>query len=150
MCIQYALDLGGFVSLKKCIILALILTGCKGYKSITIPSETNDTGKNSIAPSRPILNSFSPLSPANNNSPSVLGTAEVGVTIKIFTNASCSGTSVGTGVVNGSGSSSIAASISDNTTSTFYASALRNGLSSACSDPTSVYVEDSVLPQISL
>lgn len=59
-------------------------------------------------------------SPANNNSPSILGTAEANVTINLYSDASCT-SSLATGTVNGSGFFSVSIAVANNTTTSIYA-----------------------------
>ncbi len=99
------------------------------------------------APSVPTGLAVSPVGPANNNSPSVTGTADTGSTVRIYTNSMCTGGSVGTGTASG-GTFSIAVSVADNSTTTFYANSSDTaGNTSACSaTPGVTYTEDSTAP----
>ena len=101
--------------------------------------------EDSSAPTAPTGLSMSPASPANNNSPKVTGTAEAGSTVKVYTTSDCSGTPV-TGSASAFGSPGLTVSVSDNTTTTYRATATdAAGNTSACSAGVS-YVEDSAAP----
>jgi hypothetical protein len=99
-----------------------------------------------IPPAKPTVTSVNPASPANNNSPKVIGTAESGSTVQIFTNSSCSGSPAASGSAAAFASPGIAASVADNTTTTFYATATNGAGASPCSTTSATYVEDSTAP----
>jgi hypothetical protein len=97
------------------------------------------------APGQPIVASSTPSSPANNNSPTINGTAEAGSTVKLYNSSTCAAPLFGSGTASGGGSFSIAVSpILDNTSYDFYATATDGaGNVSACSATHVPYVEDS-------
>lgn len=102
--------------------------------------------EDSNGPSTPILTGTSPLSPANNNSPTVNGTADVNANIELFSDAACT-ISIGTGLADGGGNFSIGISVADNSTTSIYGRASDDaGNDSACSTPALIYVEDSIAP----
>src|SRR5207237_2738061 len=89
---------------------------------------------------------MSPASPANNNSPAVTGTAEAGSTVSLYTNSSCTSAVAGSGTAAAFSSPGLSVSVSDNTTTTFYATATdAAGNVSPCSSGVQ-YVEDSSAP----
>ncbi|MFL5832644.1 MAG: glycosyl hydrolase [Solirubrobacterales bacterium] len=98
------------------------------------------------APSMPTVGSVSPTGPANNNSPTVKGTAPAGSAVHLYTNSSCTGTAVGNALAAAYASSGIAVSVADNTTTTFYANATNSWGASACSSTSVSYTEDSAPP----
>jgi alpha-tubulin suppressor-like RCC1 family protein len=102
------------------------------------------------APNPPTGLGVSPTSPANNNNPTISGSAEGNSTVKLYTNNACTSAVVGTGTATGAGSFSITISngiILDNTTTTFWATATdAAGNASACSSSSVTYVEDSTPP----
>ena len=101
--------------------------------------------EDSTAPAAPTLSSTNPASPANNNSPMLLGTAESGSTVKIYTNSGCTGTPVATGTA-AALASGITLTVGNNTTTSFRATATdAAGNTSTCSSPIS-YTEDSTAP----
>ena len=103
--------------------------------------------EDSNPPATPSIDSSDPSSPANNNEPTLNGTAEVGSTVKVSTDSKCKPpTTVGTGSADGVGHFHIAVNVVDNTSITFYARATDAAdNSSACSDGFA-YVEDSTPP----
>jgi len=100
-----------------------------------------------VAPAAPELTSTTPASPSNSNvNPVINGTAEAGVTVRLYTNASCSGTHVGTPVVAATptGAFAYAVTVSANTSTSFYARATdAAGNVSICSSGIS-YVHNNV------
>src|SRR5439155_8853194 len=79
--------------------------------------------EDSAAPGAPSSLSVSPASPANNNSPSISGTAEAGSTVKLYTNASCTSAVAGSGAAAAFSSPGLSVSVADNSSTTFYATA---------------------------
>jgi hypothetical protein len=131
-------------------------TAPDGSKNVTI---TNPDGQSSTAsnllivgtdstpPAPPTVSTTSPASPANNNSPKILGSAEAGSTVKLYTNASCTSGLAGTGTAAAFASPGITAAVADNSTTTFYATATdTSNNTSACSSTSVTYVEDSAPP----
>jgi hypothetical protein len=103
--------------------------------------------EDSAAPAAPIVSSTSPASPANNNAPKVIGSAEAGSTVKLYTNSTCTSAVAATGTAAVFASPGIAASVADNTTTTFYATATDAADNvSSCSTTFKTYVEDSAAP----
>ncbi|MCX5740942.1 MAG: Ig-like domain-containing protein, partial [Proteobacteria bacterium] len=102
--------------------------------------------EDSLAPSTPSALDTSPTSPVNNTNPSITGTADAGTTVAIYTSATCSGASIGTGTATVGNTFSIPVSVAANTTSTFYARATDAANNqSSCSSSVS-YIEDSTKP----
>ena len=111
--------------------------------STTSVSYTED----STPPAKPTLTATSPASPANNNSPKVIGSAEAGSTIKLYVNNTCTSAVAATGTAAAFASPGLGVSVSDNTTTTYYATATdAAGNVSACSTSSISYVEDSLAP----
>src|SRR5207247_344745 len=79
--------------------------------------------EDSAAPGAPSSLSVSPASPANNNSPSISGTAEAGSTVKLYNNASCTSAVAGSGTAAAFSSPGLSVSVADNSSTTFYATA---------------------------
>ena len=99
--------------------------------------------EDSTPPAAPAL---SALAPDDDNTPRLKGTAAAGSTVRVYTDASCSGSPVATGTAAELASSGIALSVADDTTTAFYAVAVDEvGNVSACSDGVT-YVEDSTPP----
>jgi glucose/arabinose dehydrogenase len=99
------------------------------------------------SPLTPQLTGTSPPSPANANSPAVLGTAQSASTVKLYTDPSCT-SQVGSGSAVELGSSGIQVSVPDDSTTSFYATATIGDEVSGCSSPLT-YVEDSGPPPAS-
>ncbi len=88
------------------------------------------------APAPPALTSTDPASPANENNPRVIGSAEAGSTVKLFAGSSCAGTAVESGTADQLASPGLAVIVADNTVSEFSATATDAALNtSACSEP---------------
>lgn len=97
-------------------------------------------------PTTPSITSTSPVSPADNNSPSVQGTADAGTTVSLYDNSSCSGASLGTGAAATFASPGIAIAVGDNTTTELHALATDpRGHVSNCS-PGFHYMENTPSP----
>jgi YVTN family beta-propeller protein len=99
-----------------------------------------------LAPAAPVLTDSDPNSPANDNSPEVKGTAEAGSTVTLFDNPSCSEPSVTSGTAAAFASPGLTVSVTDNSSTTFYATATNAGGTSPCSASGLTYVEDSTPP----
>jgi alpha-tubulin suppressor-like RCC1 family protein len=104
--------------------------------------------EDSTPPAAPLPATVSPASPANQNLPVVSGSAEAGAEVRIFGAADCTGPVIGTGTAAAGGTFTVAASVGDDTTTSFGARALdAAGNGSACAaGPT--YVEDSTPPAV--
>jgi hypothetical protein len=102
--------------------------------------------EDSTAPATPSGLASSPVSPANDNSPKLAGSAEAGSTVKLYTTNDCSGAPTASGSAGTFASPGVAVSVSDDSTTTFKATATdAAGNVSACSSGTT-YVEDSTAP----
>ena len=98
------------------------------------------------APGAPVLTGFTPVSPSNNPSPVLSGTAEAGSTVRLFSAASCAGTPVATVTASSTGTFSSTRPVTANGTTTFTATATdAAGNVSACSQAAS-YVHDGAAP----
>src|SRR5205823_6419943 len=88
-----------------------------------------------------------PASPANNNSPKIVGNAEAGSTVKLYTNSTCTSAVAATGSAAAFASPGLTVSVTDNTSTTYYATATDAvGNTSACASSSITYVEDSAAP----
>lgn len=96
-------------------------------------------------PGPPALNSVSPVSPANDNLPRLIGSADPEATVSIYADPSCSGAPLATGTGLVFGAPGIQVPVADNSTTTFYANAGWAGLFSGCSSSSVSYQE--VSPQ---
>ncbi len=96
---------------------------------------TEDT-PDEVAPAAPLLTATVPASPANENNPKILGSAEAGSTVRIYAGASCTGAPVAMGTAEELSSPGIGVSVADDSTSEFAATATDAGLNtSLCSTP---------------
>jgi hypothetical protein len=104
-----------------------------------------------LAPTTPVITATNPVSPSNTStSPQVSGTTgEANITVRLFTNSSCTGSPIATGTATASGATgvfTIAASATANATTTFYAQARdAAGNNSGCSAGFA-YVHDNTAP----
>lgn len=97
-----------------------------------------------IPPAAPAFSSSNPISPANDNSPRIVGSAAAETTVKLYTNSSCTSTVAASGTAAAFASTGLTVSVSDNTTTTFYATATDPvGGVSACSTSSLKYEENS-------
>ena len=102
-------------------------------------------------PDAPTITDTDPDSPANDNSPEVKGTAEAGSTVRIYSTADCSGTALATGSASQFASPGITVSVSDNTTTSFRATATDAASNTlALLGGRFAYTEDSRAPQTSI
>jgi hypothetical protein len=111
-------------------------------------------------PTTPCMTGTAPDSPASETSPKVLGAADPGSTVNLYTDSSCTpGQEVGTGTAGEFAFPGIPVSppVQANTTTVFYATATDSGSNvSACSSTLSTpsgsvtYVEDSTAPDVSV
>ena len=85
-------------------------------------------------PAPPALTSTDPVSPANNNTPRIIGTAEAFSTVKLYSTANCTGAELGNGTAAQLAAPGIQINVADNTTTQVYATAadVSNNVS-ACS-----------------
>ena len=103
--------------------------------------------EDSAAPAAPTFNGTVPLSPANNNSPLIVGSAEAGSTVKLYTDSACTSAVAGTASAATFSSPGIGLSVADDTTNAYWSTASdAAGNSSACSTTSVIYEEDSTAP----
>src|SRR5207249_3036416 len=103
--------------------------------------------EDSTPPAQPTLTATSPTSPANNNSPKIIGSAEAGSTVKLYTNSSCTSAIAASGSAASFASPGLTVSVADDTSTTYWATATdAAGNTSACSTSNITYVEDSTPP----
>ena len=100
-----------------------------------------------LGPGVPVLTGSSPTSPANANTPLIVGQSDPGTTLKLYDTANCTGAPVATGTAAELASPGIEVSVADNTSTTFRAQATDSlGDTSDCSASAVTYVEDSLAP----
>jgi hypothetical protein len=98
----------------------------------------NEGREELLAPEPPRLEatdpSSSPESPGESTEPKVIGRADTGATIKLYTTSNCTGEPVATGSAGELASPGIAAAVAAGSTTHFYATAEVEGLVSICSE----------------
>jgi hypothetical protein len=86
------------------------------------------------------------VGPANNNSPTINGSAEGGANIQLFSDSSCT-TQIGSGSATFGGTLAVVASVANDVTTSIYGKAIDlAGNASSCSLTSVSYVEDSTPP----
>ena len=93
-------------------------------------------------PTKPVLTATSPGSPADDNSPTVLGTAQFGSAVTIYTDPSCQ-TPVASGTSDELASPGIPVDVSDNSSTVLYANDRVGDAVSGCSTAPLTYEERS-------
>ena len=99
-----------------------------------------------FAASPPTVTGTTPASPANDNNPTVKGTADPGSTVDLYTTSDCTGTVAGSGPESQFSSGGISVTVTSNSSTTFYATATDGNGVSGCSSTSTTYVEDSTAP----
>ena len=112
--------------------------------SVTEPEPLLSPGAFSTPPAAPVLSATVPASPANQNSPKLVGSAAAGTTVAVHTGADCSGSPVATGTA-AQLEAGIEVTVGDDSSTEFRATATGGGGTSACSSPLA-YLEDSTAP----
>jgi glucose/arabinose dehydrogenase len=93
-------------------------------------------------PIRPTLTSTNPPSPANDNAPRVIGTAQFSSLVRLYTDPACK-TLAATGTSDELSSGGIAVSVPDNGSTEFYATDTVGTVTSPCSSHPVTYLEES-------
>lgn len=100
-----------------------------------------------VPPTVPVLHNVAPISPANENMPLILGTAEMGSLVKVYGDAGCSGAILSQGTAEELSTQGLVVPVMDDSINEWFATATDAvGNVSACSQPGLVYVEDSTPP----
>jgi len=89
----------------------------------------------SSPPAVPVFTSIDPASPANNNFPRLIGSADPEATVSIYANATCGGAAVVSGSGEQFGGEGILVGVGDNTETTFSAKVTLAGFVTDCSGP---------------
>ncbi|MCH2533731.1 MAG: Ig-like domain-containing protein [Bdellovibrionales bacterium] len=102
-------------------------------------------------PQPPTVTGIYVTSPVNENNPVVAGVTQAGFTIKLYNNAGCTGSDIGSGTSNGAGNFAVTATVPDNAITQIYATATNSiGNESGCSNSSVTIVEDSAPPSPTL
>jgi hypothetical protein len=127
----------------------LSATATDTYGAVSPCSTSIAYTADSTPPGAPTISSSSPASPANDNDPELIGSAEGGSTVKIFTTSDCSGAPVASGSEATFAGGGISVNVGANSSTTFKATATDAvGNVSSCSAGLT-YVEDSTAPSSS-
>jgi hypothetical protein len=97
-------------------------------------------------PGVPDVTAVDPPSPADDNLPHVIGSADPGSTVAIYADPGCSGSPLGLGSAATFAEGGIQVGVADNSVTTFYARASWAELPSACSATSVTYQEVTVPP----
>jgi hypothetical protein len=102
----------------------------------------------SVGPAAPVLTSTIPSSPATSTAPKIVGSADAGTTVKLYTDSDCSaGSLAASGSAADLESPGIEVTVGANSTTTFYATATdEDDQVSACSTTSVTYVADNTAP----
>ena len=91
--------------------------------SPTIPNAAGGDGadigayeRDSVPPGRPSITASVPKSPANNNNPTLKGTADAGSIVRLYKTANCTGAPLKTGSASAFSSPGLTVSVADDTT----------------------------------
>jgi hypothetical protein len=99
------------------------------------------------APALPTFGSTSPASPAQSTGPKILGSAEAGSTVTLYTKPDCTGSVAATGTAAAFAAPGLPVTVPANSTTTFYATATDVAdNTSACSTTSITYVNDRTPP----
>jgi hypothetical protein len=116
-------------------------TNAAGATSGCSPSSVSYV-EDSLPPAPPVLTGTSPVSPAEDTSPQITGTAEPGSTVRVYSDPLCAGPPAATGDAGAFGVGGLTVTVPGNSTTTFRATAsdaVEN--TSACSPTSVVYVQ---------
>ncbi|HEY3353456.1 MAG TPA: Ig-like domain-containing protein, partial [Polyangia bacterium] len=102
--------------------------------------------EDSATPTVPAVTGTLPPSPSNDTNPTVIGTADPGVTVRLYADGACAGAVLGTGITNGSGGFSIAVVVPVDHTTTIYATATDVATNTSACGGGLGYTEDSTAP----
>jgi hypothetical protein len=104
-------------------------------------------GELELGPPAPGLTGTNPASPGASTEPAVLGEAEPGSAIKLYTTSGCSGAPAGIGTAGGDGTFDIPVEVEPGSTTTFHATASNGSAdSSGCSTSSVIYHQEDVAP----
>ena len=84
---------------------------------------TVGVGGDGTPPAAPALTSTNPASPANNNNPRIIGTAEAGSTVKLYSTANCTGPQLGSDTAANFATLGLQINVADNATTSIYGTA---------------------------
>jgi hypothetical protein len=114
-----------------------------GDSSGTSPCSTDNVTYRQVngPPSAPVFSSVTPSSPADDNFPLLLGSADGESTVTIYSKSDCSGAALVSGSAANFASPGLQVPVANNSTTAFYAKAAWGGFSSTCSTSSISYQE---------
>lgn len=111
----------------------------------TLLVSVGNSGEVQLGPPAPGLTATNPTSPNASTEPTIVGEAELGTSIKVYSTADCSGAPVGTGSAAQLIGGGIEVTVKPSSTTTFHATATNaSGDTSACSTSAVSYTQRSV------
>ncbi|HUC06929.1 MAG TPA: hypothetical protein VMR96_02475, partial [Solirubrobacterales bacterium] len=111
--------------------------GATASEDVTRLVSTGNSPDLELGPPSPKLTSTNPLSPASSTTPKILGEAEAGSTVKIYTSSNCSGEPVAHGSAAQLAAPGIGVTVATGATAKFWATADAEGFVSLCSSAIS-------------
>jgi hypothetical protein len=120
--------------------------GASPSEDVTRLVSTGNSPDLELGPPAPLLESTNPASPGTSTTPKILGKAESGSKIKIYTTSNCSGEPVAHGSAVELAEPGIGVTVKVGETRKFWATAEAEGFVSLCSSPISYTQEDGASP----
>ncbi|HEX9428061.1 MAG TPA: hypothetical protein VGA64_09755, partial [Candidatus Polarisedimenticolia bacterium] len=111
--------------------------GASPSEDVTRLISTGNDPNLELGPSAPLLKSTSPASPGASTTPKILGEADPGSGVKIYTTSNCSGEPVAHGTAEQLAEPGIGVTVKVGETARFWATAEAEGFVSPCSSPIS-------------
>jgi hypothetical protein len=111
--------------------------GATPGEDVTRLVSTGNSPDLELGPPAPKLTSTNPLSPASSTTPKIIGEAEAGATVKIYTTSNCSGEPVAHGSFAQLAAPGIGVTVAAGATAKFWATAEAEGFVSLCSSAIS-------------
>ena len=122
------------------------VTSAAGVNTRTEPSPLLSPLSFITPPAAPTLTGTVPASPANNNSPKVVGSAASGTTVRLYGTSGCTGSPLVTASA-AELAAGVSATVADDTSTTFRATATGSASEASACSAGLTYVEDSTAPQ---
>jgi glucose/arabinose dehydrogenase len=107
-------------------------------------------GPSPVLPAAPEITRTAPESPANDNFPSVIGSADPSTTVALYSGRRCSGVALTSGSASIFGTAGLVAEVPDDSRTRFWARATGSRGDSPCSGEPVRYVEDSTAPVVEI
>jgi hypothetical protein len=147
---QQTIDIGDFADGGSHTLSFTYVNGGTGTTNMTVDDVSIDAA-GATTTAMPTVTGANPAGPATSTTPKVTGTAEAGATVRLYTNSTCSGPSIGTGSADNFAAAGITATVEPGSTTTIFARALKTGQAlSDCSTTSVTYVNDSTKPNTTI